>query len=86
MIGKKGSAEVVSFLRHFIFNLLKSGVRHLEIFYGQNKNYYIFRYLHYVLVTETPMFDTIKMTFPIRGHSYLECNRDMALVNQKCRA
>ena len=26
------------------------------------------------------------MTFPIRGHSYLECDRDMALVNQKCRA
>ncbi|PSN54062.1 hypothetical protein C0J52_03120 [Blattella germanica] len=26
------------------------------------------------------------MTFPIRGHSYLECDRDMALINQKCKA
>ena len=87
-IGNKGSAEVVSFLHHLIFNFSKSGVRHLEIFcdscYGQNKNYYMFRYLHYV-VTETP-FNTIKMPFPIRGHSYLECNRDIALLNQKWKA
>ena len=46
--GRKGSAEVVSFLHHFIYNLLRSEVRHLEIFCdsccGQNKNYSMLQY------------------------------------------
>ena len=28
-------------------------------------------------------FKTVKLTFPIRGHSYMEYDRDMGLVNQK---
>lgn len=27
-------------------------------------------------------FDTVKEIFPVRGHSYLECDRDMSLVKQ----
>jgi hypothetical protein len=28
-------------------------------------------------------FDSIKIVFPIRGHSYLECDRDMGKINSK---
>jgi len=31
-------------------------------------------------------FDSVKVIFPIRGHSYMECDRDMALINQTARA
>jgi len=31
-------------------------------------------------------FDNIVLTFPIRGHSYLECDKNMGLVNAKTAA
>jgi len=87
-IGGKGSNEVVSFLHHFIFVQLDARVRHLHIFCdscgGQNKNFTVFRYLHYV-VHVTKRLDSIVVTFPIRGHSYMECDRDMGVINQKIR-
>ncbi|XP_072390766.1 uncharacterized protein [Diabrotica undecimpunctata] len=88
-IGGKGSNEVVSFLHHFIFVQLDLSVRHLHIFCdscgGQNKNFTVFRYLHYVVNTAKRL-DSIKVTFPIRGHSYMECDRDMGVINQKIMA
>ena len=84
--GRKGSDEVTYFLHHFIFTILDPKVKHLELFCdgcaGQNKNYTIFRFLQYV-VHATHRLDYIKITFPVRGHSYLECDRNMALINQK---
>lgn len=88
-IGGKGSNEVVSFLHHFIFVQLDAKVKTLYIFCdscgGQNKNFTVFRYLHYV-VNVTKRLDKIEVTFPIRGHSYMECDRDMGVINQKIRA
>lgn len=73
-------------LNHFVTSVLPSTVRELIIFCdscaGQNKNYTCIRYLHYLVVTEK-RFDMIKVIFPIRGHSYLECDRDMSLIQQK---
>lgn len=30
-------------------------------------------------------FDVIKVTFPERGHSYLKCDKDFGIINQKSR-
>ena len=88
-VGKKGSDEVASLLHDFIFTKLDPSVKRLDIFCdscgGQNKNYTIIRLLHYITAT-TKRLDFIKLTFPIRGHSYLECDRNMALINQHARA
>lgn len=87
-VGRKGSDEVCSMLHHFVYNFLDERVRHLEIFCdscgGQNKNYTVFRYIHH-LVHVQKKIDSIKVSFPIRGHSYMECDKDFGLINQKAR-
>ncbi|GFO44538.1 protein dennd6a-like isoform x1 [Plakobranchus ocellatus] len=40
----------------------------------------------YYLVHLNKRFDTLKITFPERGHSYMECDRDLALFNKKVDA
>ncbi|KAK3741028.1 hypothetical protein RRG08_005718 [Elysia crispata] len=49
---------------------------------GQNENYTVIRFFHW-LIHFLRRFRSAKLSFPIRGHSYLECDRDMGLVNQK---
>ena len=82
-VARKGSDEVASFLTFFIWNVL-----HLHIFCDsagvQNKNFTIVRLLHYI-VHEIKRLDSIHITFPIRGHSYLECDKNMGLINIKTR-
>lgn len=84
--GHKGADEVSSMLFDFIFNQLSNSVRELHIYCdsccGQNKNFTVIRFLHY-LVHETKRLDKITVTFPVRGHSYMECDRNMGLINQK---
>lgn len=86
--GKKGSDDVASVLCDFIFNHLDPRVDELTIFCdscgGQNKNFTIFRFLHYI-VHFTKRLKSIKVVFPVRGHSYLECDKNMGLINQKTR-
>jgi hypothetical protein len=83
-VAKKVADDVCSMLFNFIYKILPSQVRQLVIFCDscarQNKNITVFRFFHY-LVTEKNRFDLVKMVFPIRGHSYLECDRNMSLVN-----
>lgn len=73
-------------LANFFENVLDETICELDIFCdscgGQNKNYTVFRFLHH-MVHDKGQFDSITVTFPIRGHSYMECDRDMALINQK---
>lgn len=38
------------------------------------------------MVCKKKRFDSIKIVFPIRGHSYLECYRDMGKINSKSYA
>jgi hypothetical protein len=45
----------------------------------------MFRFLHYVVHNERRL-DYVKVTFPIRGHSYMEPDKNMGLVNSKQRA
>nr|CAD7259420.1 unnamed protein product [Timema shepardi] len=51
----------------------------------QNKSVTIFRFLHY-LVAKQRRFKSVKVTFLIRGHLYLECDKNFVLVNQRARA
>ena len=87
--GKKGSTDVCSLIHHMLYNHLDHRVRELHIFCdscaGQNKNWTVFRYLHHIIHFQKRL-DSIHVTFPVRGHSYLECDKDFALVNQKTRA
>ncbi|XP_022204396.1 uncharacterized protein LOC111049285 [Nilaparvata lugens] len=84
--GKKGSANVCDLLFHFVNNYLSEQVEHLHIFAdscgGQNKNINIIRFLHYLVHTRK-QFKSIQVTYPIRGHSYLECDKQMGLINSK---
>jgi len=79
---------VVSFLFHFIVNYLDENCKHLHIFCdsagGQNKNFVMFRFMHYI-VHIANLLDSIKITFPERGHSYLECDKNMGLVQLKSK-
>jgi len=85
-VAKKGADEVVSMMYHFLSQILPASVRNLVIFCdscsGQNKNFTVMRFVHHPVHNEQ-RFESVKMIFPIRGHSYLECDRDMSLVNQK---
>lgn len=82
-VANKGSDEEASFLHHFIYNYLDKDVTNLEIFSdscgGQNKNKTLLRLMHYLVHVENRFEYYIKMTFPIRGHSYLEYDKNIAL-------
>lgn len=107
VIGSKGANEVISFLHHYVTQILDKNVKDLEIFcdscpgqnknyavlitipslpsthhWSQNKNYAVLLYLHY-LVHTIRRLDSVNVTFPIRGHSYMECDKNMGLVKTK---
>ena len=88
-IAKKGADDVSSLLYDFSMNRLNKLVCNLEIFCdscaGQNKNYTIFKFIHW-LVHVVRRFDSVKIVFPIRGHSYMESDKDFGLLNQHTHA
>lgn len=79
----KGSDEVCSFLHHFLYNILDSNVTDLEAFCdscsGQNKNNIVFKFFHHVVVKEKKL-KSVTCSFPVRGHSYNECDKNSALI------
>lgn len=93
-VAKKGSDAVrevmlyalCSMLHDFLYNFLDTKVRKLVIFCdscgGQNKNFTMFRFLHNVVHNQHRL-DYVKVIFPIRGHSYMEPDKNMGLVNTK---
>lgn len=85
---RKGSDEVCTFLFDFLTNRGPQTMRHLHIFCdscgGQNKNYNVFKAIHYI-VHDVRLVDSITITFPVRGHSYLENDKNMGLINLKTR-
>lgn len=68
-------------------NYLDDDVEELQIFCdsagGQNKNYTIFRFVHYIVDNQIHGLKKIKITFPFRGHSYLECDKNVGLWKLK---
>lgn len=87
--GHKGSDEVCSFLHHFFYNFLDSEVKELEFFSdscaGQNKNNFIFKFYHH-LVHKEKRFEKVTGYFPIKGHSYNECDKNCALIKKTYEA
>lgn len=87
--GKKGSDNVCQMLFEFLKNHLDNNVENLQIYAdscgGQNKNITMIRFLHYMTHVQK-RFKTVQITFPIRGHSYMETDKDMALVKKNFRA
>lgn len=85
---RKGADEFCAMLYDYFVNVLPPEVEKVELFCdscpGQNKNWSMIKFLHHMVVKEK-RFSNIKISFPVRGHSYLECDRDMALVNQKAK-
>lgn len=65
---------------------LPNTVKHLTIFCdsccGHNKNYNVFRFLYYMVHYLKRLDTGVNVIFPVCGHSYMECDRNMALVNQ----
>ena len=85
---KKGADDVTSMLYDFFTTKVPENIKTLHLFCdgcgGQNKNWTMFRFLHY-MVHKEQRFESIKLCFPVRGHSYLECDADMAHVPQSTR-
>ena len=84
-IARKGSNEVVSCLDSYLNTL--NGVERLNLFSdscdGQNKNLTMIQYL-YSLV-RNGRYQSIRHVFPIRGHSFLPCDRDFGKIEVKKR-
>ncbi|XP_063224104.1 uncharacterized protein LOC134531946 [Bacillus rossius redtenbacheri] len=80
----KGPNETCSFLHKYISDNVPPCVKELHLYSdacgGQNKNNCMVRFL--LSLTDTNRFDIIIHRFPIRGHSYLACDRDFALVKR----
>ena len=82
IIAKKDADEVTSMLAHYFKNFVPKTVRTLKLFFGQNKSYTMVRFIYY-FVHYVRRFNSIKITFPEQGHSYMKCNRDLGPVNRK---
>lgn len=88
-VGRKGSDEVCSMLHNFFYNILDTQVEEIDVFTdscsGQNKNNFIFKFYHH-LVHKERKFKKITTYFPIRGHSYNECDKNTGLIKHKSEA
>lgn len=84
-MGKKGPNEVCSFIMDFINRNIPPNIQHFHIFSdgcgGQNKNHSVIRMC--LGLADLGRFQSVNQYFPIRGHSYMPCDRDFAMVKKK---
>lgn len=84
--GRKSPDEVCSFLFDFLKNV-PDNITELRIFSdncpGQNKNQSLTRFM--LFLTDSKRFQKIQSFFPVRGHSYLPCDRDFGLIKKVIR-
>lgn len=85
-IAKKSPDEVCSFLLDYI-TLNSDGITELHLYsdncWGQNKNHALIRML--LCLTDLNRFKKIIQYFPIRGHSFLPCDRDFSMIKRKLK-
>lgn len=85
--GKKGPDEVCTFLKDYIESNFSEVITELHIFSdgcpGQNKNNTIVRFL--LALQASGRFNKICHYFPIRGHSFLPCDRDFGVLKKSIR-
>lgn len=83
---KKTANEICTFLMDYLKEFMKNE-KELHIFsdncWGQNKNHTVIRML--MSLTDCGLFEKIIHYFPVRGHSFLPCDRDFALVKKNLR-
>ena len=81
---KKSPNEVCTFLHDYIQNHIPTEVKELHIFSdgcpGQNRNNTVVRFL--LALQENGRFSKIYHYFPIRGHSFLPCDRDFGTLKR----
>ena len=84
--GNKGPNEVFFFLLHYIKNYVPDNVEELLLFCdncpGQNKNNTVIRMCMALVETR---FKKVEQIYPIRGHSFLPCDRDFGTVKKLLR-
>ncbi|KAJ8894470.1 hypothetical protein PR048_007124 [Dryococelus australis] len=85
--GGKGANEVCTMLNWYTENKIDRDVRTLYLFgdncAGQNKNNTLVRMM--MVLGEIKRFKDIKVTFPIRGHSFMPNDRDFGIIRRKLR-
>lgn len=83
----KGPNDVCTFLLDYIKTNIPSNVKNLKLFCdncpGQNKNHCIVRLC--LALTDMKRFEKIDHFFPIRGHSFLPCDRDFGVVKRSLK-
>lgn len=83
----KGPNEVCSFLMNFIENYLSENITEVRLFSdncpGQNKNHCLVRFC--MALVENGRFKKVEQFFPIRGHSFLPCDRDFGIIKRSLR-
>lgn len=86
-LGKKGPNEVCSFIMDYIRREISESVTHLHIFSdgcgGQNKNHCVIRMC--MALIDLGRFKTVNQYFPIRGHSFMPCDRNFAVVKKNIK-
>lgn len=86
-VAKKGPNEVCSFIWNYIRTYVDPKIKHFYLFSdgcpGQNKNHCVIRLL--LALVASGRFKTITQLFPIRGHSFLPCDRDFSVAKRKIR-
>lgn len=86
-IARKSPDDVCSFILHYLKNFVDAEVKELHLYcdncWGQNKNHAIVRMM--MCLTELKIFEKIKLHYPIRGHSFLPCDRAFGLIKRKLR-
>lgn len=79
--------EVCSFLLNYIQNEVPNTVKKLLLFSdgaaGQNKNHTTMRFL--LNLCDRGQFEKIIQYFPVRGHSFLPCDRDFGSIKRLLR-
>lgn len=85
--GNKGPNEVCTMLLRHINNKIPPEVKELYVFSdacgGQNRNHTLVRML--LALTMTGRFLKIHQYFPVRGHSFLPCDRNFATVKRSVK-
>lgn len=83
----KGPNEVCSFLKDYLDNHVSPEIKEIRIFSdncsGQNKNHALARLL--LALTHSGRFDKIEQFFPVRGHSFLPCDRDFSIIKRQLK-
>lgn len=86
-VARKSPNEVCSIIYEYILKEIPEETEHLHIFSdgcgGQNKNHTLIRLC--LAIVHAGRFKSVNQYFPIRGHSFLPCDRDFAVVKRKIK-